>query len=160
MALREVADVIALNQRGIGPSNPSLVCREPIDYPLNTAPDRDGLLDAFRRASRSATARLRAEGVDLTGYNTNESADDLEDLRKALGVEKISLWAISYGTHLSLAAIKRHEDRIDRAILAGVEGLNHTIKLPGRYSKPSRSYRSARQERRRSFPGMCRISSA
>lgn len=130
MALREVADVIALDQRGIGQSEPNLYCLDPVDYPVNKAPDRRELLEAFRRASRVCAERFRKEGVDLDGYNTNESADDLEDLRIALGAKKISLWAISYGTHLSLAAVKRHESSIDRVILAGVEGLTQTIKLP------------------------------
>jgi len=130
MALREVADVIALDQRGIGQSEPNLYCLDPVDYPVNKAPDRRELLEAFRRASRICAERFRKEGVDLDGYNTNESADDLEDLRIALGAKKISLWAISYGTHLSLAAVKRHESSIDRVILAGVEGLTQTIKLP------------------------------
>jgi len=130
MALREVADVIALDQRGIGQSEPNLYCLDPVDYAADKAPDRQELLEAFRRASRSCAERFRKEGVDLDGYNTNESADDLDDLRKALGAKKISLWAISYGTHLSLATIKRHERGIDRVILAGVEGLTQTIKLP------------------------------
>jgi pimeloyl-ACP methyl ester carboxylesterase len=135
MALREVADVIALDQRGVGQSEPNLYCLDPVEYPLDKAPERQGLLDAFRSASRVCAERLRKEGIDLGGYNTNESADDLEDLRKALGAKKISLWAISYGTHLSLAAIKRHEGSIDRAILAGVEGLTQTIKLPSNVQK-------------------------
>jgi len=135
MALREVADVIALDQRGVGLSRPTLDCGEPVDYPVDKAPDRGELLEAFRRASRACAERFRKEGVDLDGYNTNESADDLEDLRKALGAKKISLWAISYGTHLSLATIKRHERGIDRVILAGVEGLTHTIKLPSQVQR-------------------------
>jgi pimeloyl-ACP methyl ester carboxylesterase len=135
MALREVADVIALDQRGIGQSEPNLYCLDAVDYPADKAPDRHSLLEAFRRVSRVCAERLRNEGVDLEGYNTNESADDLEDLRKALGARKISLWAISYGTHLSLATVKRHEGSIDRLILAGVEGLTQTIKLPSNVQK-------------------------
>jgi pimeloyl-ACP methyl ester carboxylesterase len=135
LAMREVADVIALDQRGVGLSKPNLNCREAIDYPLDKAPSRAGLLAALRQASKECANRLRGEGIDLNGYNTNESADDLEDLRKALGARKISLWAISYGTHLSLATIKRHERRLDRVILAGTEGLPHTIKLPSNIQK-------------------------
>src|SRR5262249_37369644 len=106
-----------------------------VDYPLDKTPNRKDLLDAFRRASRDCAGRLRAAGVDLNGYNTDESADDLADLRKAIGAEKISLWAISYGTHLALATGKRHEPILDRVILAGVEGLPHTIKLPSNIQK-------------------------
>jgi pimeloyl-ACP methyl ester carboxylesterase len=130
MAMREVADVIALDQRGVGLSKPNLNCTEAINYPVGKAPVREEVLEMFRRQSRACRERFEKEGVDLSGYNTNESADDLEDLRRALGAEKISLWAISYGTHLSLAAIRRYEKSIHRVILAGVEGPDHTLKLP------------------------------
>ena len=135
LAMREIADVIAFDQRGTGRSKPDVACREVMEYPLAKVPDRDALLDAVRKTSRECAARLRAEGADLAGYNTNESADDLEDLRKALGAQKINLWGISYGTHLALATLKRHERSIDRMILAGIEGLPHTIKLPSNIQK-------------------------
>jgi len=61
---------------------------------------------------------------------TNESAHDIEALRKALGAKKVSLWGISFGTTLALATIKRHGPNIDRAILAGVEGLDSMLKPP------------------------------
>ncbi len=78
---------------------------------------------------------MRQQGVDLSGYNTNESSDDIDALRKALGARKISLWAISYGTHLALATIKRHETSIDKVILAGTEGPEQTLKLPSNTQK-------------------------
>ena len=73
---------------------------------------------------------LRAKGIDLAAYNTEASADDLEDLRIALGVPKISLFGFSYGTHLGLAAIRRHPSSIDRVILAGTEGPDDSQKYP------------------------------
>ncbi|MCI0389458.1 MAG: alpha/beta hydrolase [Acidobacteria bacterium] len=130
MAMREIADVIAIDQRGTGLSKPNLECQEKIDLPIDKAPNREEVLDLFRKQSRSCAQRWREQGVDLAGYNTNENADDLDALRKALGAEKISLWAISYGTHLGLTTIRRHEKNIHRAILAGIEGPAHTIKLP------------------------------
>lgn len=66
---------------------------------------------------------IRSRGIDLGAYNTRESADDVETLRQALGVERIILCAHSYGTHLGLAVIKRHGAHIQRAILGGVNGL-------------------------------------
>jgi pimeloyl-ACP methyl ester carboxylesterase len=135
MAMREIGDVIALDQRGVGMSKPNLNCSEVIDYPIDKEASREALLEAVRKASRSCAERLQGQGIDLQGYNTNENADDLEALRKALGATKLSLWAISYGTHLSLATIKRHERSIHRVILAGVEGLPQTIKLPGNIQK-------------------------
>jgi pimeloyl-ACP methyl ester carboxylesterase len=135
MALREIADVIALDQRSTGMSKPNLACSEPLDFPLDQPATRESLLNLLRERSRACAQRWQAEGVDLRGYNTNESADDLESLRLALGAPKVSLWGISYGTHLGLATIRRHGVHIDRAILAGIEGPDHSDKLPSNYRK-------------------------
>jgi pimeloyl-ACP methyl ester carboxylesterase len=99
--------------------------------PLNVAPSRELALKELRENAKACIGYWRdVQRVDLTGYNSNESADDLEDLRKALGVPKISLWGISYGTHLAFATLRRHPESISRAILAGIEGPDHTYKLP------------------------------
>ena len=132
MALRELGDVIALDQRGLGRSKPAIGCWDVrLNIPLDVAPSREVLSEAYRTHSQSCADYWRtSQRVDLGAYNTNESADDLEDLRKALGEEHLSLWGISYGTHLALAAIRRHPKSISRAILAGTEGPDHTYKLP------------------------------
>jgi pimeloyl-ACP methyl ester carboxylesterase len=57
---------------------------------------------------------------------------DLSALREHLGTEKISLWGISYGSHLALAAMRAIPDEIDKVIIASVEGLDQTVKLPSR----------------------------
>ncbi len=44
MAMREVGDVIALDQRGTGLSKPNLSCRETLDYPLDKPGDRQEML--------------------------------------------------------------------------------------------------------------------
>jgi len=135
MAMREIGDVIALDQRGTGNSLPNVGCSETLVFPPGQAITRETAITQFIELSRKCAARLTQQGVDLAGYSTNESADDIEDLRKALGAEKISLWAISYGTHLALATIKRHEKGIDRTILAGTEGPQQTLKLPSNTQK-------------------------
>lgn len=130
MAMREVADVIALDQRGTGMSKPNLICDVTLDYPLDQPSERGRLLNLYEQRARVCAERWRAERVDLSVYNTEESADDLESLRQALGVESITLWGSSYGSHLGLAALRRHGNRIHRAILSGIEGPDHTLKLP------------------------------
>ena len=136
MALREIADVIAFDQRGTGFSKPNLTCIDRLALPLNVAPTREAAIKELRENSDSCAFYWRnVQRVDLSGYNTNESADDLEDLRKALGVDQISLWSISYGTHLAFATMRRHPASIHRAILAGTEGPDHTYKLPSNIQK-------------------------
>lgn len=127
MALREFGDVIAFDQRGINESEPDMRCTEQYMIPPGEAADRAKAGAVLADAMRKCAARL---GVDLSAYNTRESAADLEDLRKALGAPKLVLWGISYGTHLSTAMLRYHPEAVDRVILAGIEGPDDTYKLP------------------------------
>ena len=132
MALREVADVIAFDQRGTGQSSPAPGCRGDEAYGTDRPLLRDDLLAYARQVALECQAQWQQAGVDLSVYNTWDSAGDLDVLRQALDADKISLWGISYGTHLALAALKRMGDRVDRAVLASAEGLDQTVKLPAR----------------------------
>ncbi|HEY7864042.1 MAG TPA: alpha/beta fold hydrolase, partial [Thermoanaerobaculia bacterium] len=131
LALREYGDVIALDQRGAGLSTPRLDCPGRLALPLDRAIPRDEVLGALAALSRACVAHWIGQGVELAAYNTEESAADLEDLRRALGEKKIRLLAASYGTHLALAAIRGYGNAIDRAVLLGTQGPDHAWKLPG-----------------------------
>ena len=128
MALRAVADVIAFDQRGTG-----LSAHIP-ERPAPTGPwpilNRDGVTQYFRDEMQRAWVDWTHAGVAMAGYNTEQSADDIDDLRRHLGVEKINLWGISYGTHLALSVLKRHPEVIGRVALASLEGQDQTIKSP------------------------------
>lgn len=133
LALREFGDVIALDQRGTGlgsGDDAESDCDERYEIDFSKPLDRRGTVSALVPAFRSCLARLGKSGFDLAGYTTEESAADLEDLRRALGAEKLTLWGISYGTHLALATLKAFPTSVDRVILAGIEGLDDTLKLP------------------------------
>jgi pimeloyl-ACP methyl ester carboxylesterase len=131
-ALRSVADVVLLSQRGTGFSSPRLSCRDavPEQVPLDVFRSADRMTEVLGPRTVRCAAELRGKGIDLAAYNTEASADDLEDLRQALGAPKITLFGFSYGTHLALAAIRRHPGAIDRVILAGTEGPDHSQKYP------------------------------
>lgn len=130
MALREVADVIAFDQRGTGLSNPPAGCQAQQPFPAGQAITRDNWLNYARQSAEYCHGMWQSEGVDLSAYTTWQSARDLEILRRELGAEKLNLWGISYGTHLALAALKAMPDRIDKVVMASAEGLDQTVKLP------------------------------
>ncbi|WP_187775566.1 alpha/beta hydrolase [Luteimonas suaedae] len=130
MALRAVADVIAFDQRGTGWSNDIPRCDTGRTYPLDRPLTRERMIPFMREQARTCVRFWKDAGVDLAGYNTWESAADLDALRQALGADKITLWGISYGTHLGLATIKRYPERIDKAVFASIEDLHETVKLP------------------------------
>ncbi|HEX8063378.1 MAG TPA: alpha/beta hydrolase [Allosphingosinicella sp.] len=133
MKALDFGDVILVDQRGVGASRPRLDCDEKVPYPADRPVTRASHLKIYRAAARRCAESWRRRGVELGAYNTNASADDLDDVRRALGAEKMVLWGLSYGNHWALATIRRHPDRIERAIMAGVEGQDHTAKLPATY---------------------------
>ncbi|HVF90692.1 MAG TPA: alpha/beta fold hydrolase [Blastocatellia bacterium] len=130
LKLREIGDVILLDQRGVGRSRPMLSRLSPDSLPLDAFASKERGLSVIKERSRSAVEYFKSQGIDVLAYNTNESADDLNDIRKALGAEKVNLVGFSYGTHLGLAAIRRHGEHLNRVVLMGTEGQNHTHKLP------------------------------
>lgn len=132
MALREVADVIAFDQRGTNWSSDLSDCETQISYPLDVPLETIAAVRLYERAAAECLERWSDAEFDLTGYNTLESARDLDDLRIHLGATKINLWSISYGTHLTMAAVKIMDNRIDRIVMTGAEGLHQTVKLPAR----------------------------
>jgi pimeloyl-ACP methyl ester carboxylesterase len=128
-ALRRVGDVIALDQRGTGRSNDIRPCT-PAAATTEVFATRDSLIAQFQRELKACLSQWSTQGVAIEGYTTRESADDLDALRRALGVAQINLWGISYGSHLGLAMLKYHGDRVHRAVFAGIEGLDQTVKRP------------------------------
>ena len=130
MALREIADVIAYDQRGTGLSNQIPVCQEKASFSLSEPGEANVYISKMSEAATKCISFWRSKNVQIEGYTTVENANDLEDLRKFLGAQKINLWGISYGSHLAFDFVKRYEASLDKVILAGLEGPDHTIKLP------------------------------
>jgi pimeloyl-ACP methyl ester carboxylesterase len=129
--LRGIADVIALDQRGTGASEPrGVTCRYEQGLPLDGPGDPDLFARIFRERMRECASAMHRQGVGLAAFTTDENADDIEALRAALRATKLTLLAGSYGSHLALAIIRRHPNSLERAILFGTEGLDQTFKLP------------------------------
>ncbi|HEX8091078.1 MAG TPA: alpha/beta fold hydrolase [Blastocatellia bacterium] len=127
--LREVSDVILLDQRGLGMSSPDLQC--PVTpVPTDVFESAEKWLRTLTAKSRSCAEYWRAKGVDVAAYTNDASADDLDDLRQALGAERISLVGHSYGTVLAQAAVRRHGKHLDRVVFASTEAQDNLVNLP------------------------------
>lgn len=101
--LRQDRDIILIDQRGTGYSLPTLDCYELYD----DVDDPEG--DCY--------ARLRAEGIDLNAYNSAANAADIADLRRALALDEINLYGVSYGTRLALTVLRDHPEGIRSVVL-------------------------------------------
>jgi pimeloyl-ACP methyl ester carboxylesterase len=130
VALREHADVIALDQRGTGASEQMPSCQSDFSLSLTEKITPLKVTNQYRQAAIVCAADWTKQGADVLGYTTVQNAWDLNDLRQHFSAEKISLWGISYGSHLALSAISLFEQHIDKVIIASAEGLDQTVKLP------------------------------
>ena len=121
--IREHRDMLFVDQRGTGGSN-ALDCKfyDPADlqsyfgyyFPLEDV--------------RKCRAELETK-ADLKLYTTTIAADDLDDVRAALGYERLNLFGGSYGTRAALTYLKRYPQRVRAAVLHGVSPTNHF--MPG-----------------------------
>lgn len=123
-------DIIGIDQRGIGSSKPNLASNLRFDLPLDVPGSIESWLPRIVAVSRQAAAEFTARGIDLAAYNTVESADDIEAVRRELGYTKIVLWGRSYGTHLALTVLKRYPDTIERVVLVSPLGPDQMWKTP------------------------------
>ncbi len=130
--LLDHGDVIGIDQRGTGLSRPDLADAPAFTFelPADRPVTRDEHVAAYGDALRRCAAYWKDRGVDLSAYDSVESADDVEAVRAALGIEEILTWGESYGTHLTLAYLRRHAEHVARSVLIRVEGPDHTFKLP------------------------------
>ena len=127
---QDLGDLIIPEPRGVGYSRPRLDCPGPYHLPLNKPLDYDTLFKAAREYMVNCAEFWKGQEVDLSGYNVREMAADIDAIRQALGYDKLILFGGSFGSHHGLAVLKYYGKHVERAVLAGVEGPNHTIKLP------------------------------
>jgi pimeloyl-ACP methyl ester carboxylesterase len=131
LPLLDVSDVVVVGQRGIGSSKPNTIIDINTNFPLDRAVTEEEAAAALREACAKEKAFWEAQGVDLSGLTVIEAAADVNDVRKALGYEKVIIWGGSFGSHWGMAFMRYYPDIVERAILRGMEGPNHTYDHPG-----------------------------
>lgn len=110
-------DLITFEQRGTYYAVPNLNCDE-VGEALKKAfmynlPKDSMILVGVKQCK----AKLMAQGIDLSAYNTVESAADIEDLRKALKIDSLNLFGASYSGGLMPTVLKNHPSGIRSLIL-------------------------------------------
>ena len=72
-------------------------------------------------AQRSAAAVCGTSlGAAARFYSTAAHAEDLEAVRQSLGIDKVALYGVSYGTKLAMAYALAHPDHVSRLLLDSV----------------------------------------
>jgi len=116
-------DLILVDQRGTGLSQPALTCPEL--YVARDTALTQHLSDAqtwtlLHAALRACRSRLVKDGIDLDAYNTAESASDIAAVPAALGYTKYDVFGGSYGSALALQLMRDHPKGIRSVVMDAV----------------------------------------
>lgn len=118
---RREREIILVDQRGTGKSNP-----------LNCNDKNKNLSLAEKLSDPDSAKEMQAclQKLDAAPehYTTPNAVADLEDVRNALGYDKLNLWGVSYGTRMALSYMRAHPQHVRSAVLDGVAPT--AIKLP------------------------------
>jgi pimeloyl-ACP methyl ester carboxylesterase len=116
-ALLRDRDYIAFEQRGTHFAQPNLECAGLGKAIQNATLEHASVDEAGLAAIRQCRAMLTRQGIDLSAYNTDESAADIEDLRRQFHIDSLNLLGISYSGGLMMAVLQKYPDHIRSLIL-------------------------------------------
>jgi pimeloyl-ACP methyl ester carboxylesterase len=114
-ALRERRDILFVDFRGTGGSA-GLFCPE-----MKGSAALQGFLDNNMPPDRAkACAERLRQTADLSQYTNDTTVDDIDEVRAALGYEKLNLFGASGGSRTGLVYLRRYPDKVRTAILWGL----------------------------------------
>ncbi len=123
-------DVIFFDPRGVGFSEPSLDCPEVMESfheTLGREHSSKEWVDSIVAANLACRERLLDAGIDLSAYNSAEMAADVNDLRAALGYEKVNLYGVSYGSRTALTVMRDYPVILNSVVLDSVVPLEKDV---------------------------------
>jgi pimeloyl-ACP methyl ester carboxylesterase len=116
-------DIVGWDPRGTGRSTPAIDCVDDLDAryrDLDTSPDDEGEWARLRDAADAFAASCIERTGDLLAHvGTNDSARDMDAIRRALGEETISYLGFSYGSELGATWATMFPDTVRAAVLDG-----------------------------------------
>lgn len=111
--LNQNRDVVLIDQRGMGSSNP-LECETPDDAWLSLSTKEQ------QRLTRELLTRCLAElDADVTLYTQDLANQDIDEILQALGYERVNLYGGSWGTRSALLFAHRFPERVRTLVLDG-----------------------------------------
>ncbi|WOT05204.1 alpha/beta hydrolase [Shewanella youngdeokensis] len=118
--VRQNHDVILIDQRGTGLSNPLQCIDDGLAHPL-TINEAD--LDT-REETQKCLAELDA---DVTQYDSLSALRDFEAIRLHLGYKKLHLYGVSYGTRMAQLYMRHYPDSLATVTLDGVVPMQQSV---------------------------------
>jgi len=123
--MRDDRDIVIVDLRGTsGPSRLDCGFADP------RAPDSAFLGPLFPPEGVAQCKTALEKKADLLYYTTPIIVDDLEEVRRALGYDRVNLWAVSWGTRVVYLWLKMHPEHIRSVILEGSAPVSFLNPLP------------------------------
>lgn len=114
-SLSHTHDLVFVDQRGTGNSNAQTVSQGFPDFSGLTSEQ----IDANTKARAWEYKVLQIFKMDSRFYTTSIAMDDLDDVREALGYDKINLVGYSYGATAAQYYLRQHEEHVRTVTLGG-----------------------------------------
>jgi pimeloyl-ACP methyl ester carboxylesterase len=118
-------DLVGFDPRGIGASEPKIVCRntpeqdaERLDLDVDTSPAGVAQTESENQAYAVLCAERSGKDV-LANAGTRDVARDMDVLRSALGDEKLTYLGYSYGTRIGTAYAEQFPGNVRAMVLDG-----------------------------------------
>lgn len=114
--LRKRHALLFIDERGTGLS-------DAIDCPTQWARPQEYLQEPVPLLTDPELRRCRsalAGRADLSEYNTTTVAEDIDDVRAALGIDKLTLMGFSGGTLTAQVYVRRYPSRVRAIVIGGV----------------------------------------
>lgn len=129
----ELSDLIFYDRRGNGDDALNYIWKEA--FPENFFVSKEAANAHYQKMAKKSLEVFKERGVDVTGYNIEEHAHDVNDLMTALGINRYLIFGFSYGSHIGMTAMKLFPERIEKAILAGSDAPNQSFNYPSYLEK-------------------------
>jgi pimeloyl-ACP methyl ester carboxylesterase len=116
-------DIIGWDPRGTGYTKPAIDCIDDYDEQfagIDITPDDAAEREAIIEQARELTERCMERNGDIFQHvGTNDSARDIDAIRRALGEDTISYFGFSYGSELGATWATLFPDTVRAAVLDG-----------------------------------------
>jgi pimeloyl-ACP methyl ester carboxylesterase len=134
--LNRTRDLILVDQRGAGSSQPALGCTRE-ERALTLSADDAANTAARVQVYSACAARLKAAGIDLSTFTTSQIAYDLRRIVGVLELGRVDVLAVSHGTKVALLAASRDERWLRRLVLASaiLPGANFVTEAAGNFTR-------------------------
>jgi pimeloyl-ACP methyl ester carboxylesterase len=117
-------DVVIVDERGTGDGH-RLDCRSP-----GSDDNLEGYLNGpFDPAAARACRDELKRRYDLSQYTTPNFADDVDEVRGAMGYDRINITAGSFGTYAAQIYMRRHGEYVRSAYLISLVTLSNRVPL-------------------------------